>query len=217
MARPVRTSHWATDAFRLPVTGSSTVAPSLGKKARSSNASGAPGAVRPDDAEVEVDEPRPHREHGLGGLEHDRDPARPVVGPLGGDDRGALDVQDRRDVRQELLLHRPRAEQWGCCKCQPVCCPRIGTSPASHSWTSAGIGGGRSGCFEPGVTRAERRVAGERQLQDGREDPDAVVGRGVRRRQDEGRLRQVRPAREPLHLLGGEALGVEHDGDGIPM
>jgi hypothetical protein len=44
-----------------------------------------------------------------------------------------------------------------------------------------------------------------------REDLDAVVGPGRRGRQEERRLRQVRPAREPQHLLVGETLAVEDD------
>src|SRR4051794_35684873 len=55
----------------------------------------------------------------------------------------------------------------------------------------------------------------ERQLAPRREDPDQVVGVRVHGRQHKGRLRQVRPAREPLHLLGLQPAAVEDDGDGI--
>ena len=58
-------------------------------------------------------------------------------------------------------------------------------------------------------------MPGERELGDGSEDAHPVVGVRIVRRQDEGRLREVRPVREPLHLLGVEIGGVEHDRDGV--
>jgi hypothetical protein len=54
-------------------------------------------------------------------------------------------------------------------------------------------------------------VARERELLGRREDAHAVVGARGGRREDERRLRQVRPVRETLHLLGGQAVAVEHD------
>jgi hypothetical protein len=72
-ARPVPISRCATEAFRLPVTGSSTVDPFLGKKARSSKAVSRPvGAA--DDAEVEIDEAGLERQHSLRTRQHHRDP-----------------------------------------------------------------------------------------------------------------------------------------------
>ena len=47
VARPVRRSHPASDALRLPVTGSSTRAPSFGKNARTSKAAGEPWGYGP--------------------------------------------------------------------------------------------------------------------------------------------------------------------------
>src|SRR5262249_41725151 len=49
-------------------------------------------------------------------------------------------------------------------------------------------------------------------LGDRGEDAHAVVGVRFARRQDEGRLREVRPVRDPLHVVGGEPVTVEHDG-----
>lgn len=46
-ARPVSISHPASDALRLPVTGSSTVAPSFGKNARTSYAQSDPSGWAP--------------------------------------------------------------------------------------------------------------------------------------------------------------------------
>jgi len=54
-------------------------------------------------------------------------------------------------------------------------------------------------------------MAGEWQLGLGVEDPDAVVGRVIRRREQERRLRQVRPAGEALHLVRREPAAVQHD------
>ena len=58
-------------------------------------------------------------------------------------------------------------------------------------------------------------MAGERQLAAGREDAHPVVGAGVGRRQQEGRLAQVGPARERLHPRVVERVGVVDDGERI--
>ncbi len=73
----------------------------------------------------------------------------------------------------------------------------------------------RAAGFEPGVAGAESWVAGEGELGDGGEDADVVVGVRLGRWQDEGRLREVRPVGEALHLVGGEAGAVEDDGDRV--
>jgi hypothetical protein len=59
-------------------------------------------------------------------------------------------------------------------------------------------------------------MPGEGQLLDRGEDPDPVVRAGVGGRQHEGGLGQVHPVRELLHLLGAQALTVEHDGQRVP-
>src|ERR1700729_3784238 len=80
-ARPVASSHCASEALRLPVTGSSSMAPSFGENARTSNAAGPPGG-----AEVEVGHAGPDREHGVGAGQQHGDPAGSVVRPLQVDD-----------------------------------------------------------------------------------------------------------------------------------
>jgi hypothetical protein len=58
-------------------------------------------------------------------------------------------------------------------------------------------------------------VPGERQLRAGCEDPHPVVGVCRRRRHHERRLGQVHPPGDALHLLGGQTVAVEHDGDRV--
>jgi hypothetical protein len=60
-------------------------------------------------------------------------------------------------------------------------------------------------------------MPGERQLAGGRKDPQPVVRFTRPRRQHERRLGQVRPAREQLHLRIAQAVGTEHDRDGIAI
>jgi hypothetical protein len=62
------------------------------------------------------------------------------------------------------------------------------------------------------MARPKRGVAGERKLGNWREDAHPIVRLGVARGQHEGRLGQVRPARESLHLVGAQPLAVEDDG-----
>ena len=62
---------------------------------------------------------------------------------------------------------------------------------------------------------ADRRVTRERQLVPRREDAHAVVGAGGRRRCHEGRLGEVRLARDRLHLVRAECAGFGHDRDGV--
>ena len=69
--------------------------------------------------------------------------------------------------------------------------------------------------LQPGVARAERRMAGEGQLAARREDPHPVVGAGLRRREDERRLGEVRPVGDAGELVVGEPVTVEHDGDRV--
>ena len=88
-------------------------------------------------------------------------------------------------------------------------------SPAWHSCTMAPGSAGRPpvssqawqvpsvGCPANGSSRGRR------------EDPDQVVGPARPRRQHERGLRQVRPAREQLHLLAAQAVGAEHDRDRV--
>src|SRR5579862_3572564 len=63
--------------------------------------------------------------------------------------------------------------------------------------------------------RAEDRVAGERELRGGREDPELDVTVPLRRI-DEGRLGEVDLARERLELLLGDLAGVGEDRELVP-
>ena len=58
-------------------------------------------------------------------------------------------------------------------------------------------------------------MAGEGHLGGGGEEADAGVGVGGGGRQDEGRLGEVHPPRDGLHLVAGQAIGVEDDDDRI--
>ena len=108
------------------------------------------------------------------------------------------------------------ARSGGAANARPAAVRRTGISPAAHSWTTTSSAAGDAAGLEPGVARPERRVAGEGQLPPGREDPHPVVGAGLRRREHERRLRQVRPVGDPLHRGVVEPVAVEHDGDRVP-
>jgi len=58
-------------------------------------------------------------------------------------------------------------------------------------------------------------MSGERQFLSRREDAHPIARLGVRRRQHEGRLRQIGPARHGLHVLRAETFGIEDNGDRI--
>ena len=63
--------------------------------------------------------------------------------------------------------------------------------------------------------RADVGMAGKGHFGLGREDADVRGMRGVFGRQHEGRLGVIELRRDRLHLRSGEALGIEHDGQGI--
>ena len=66
-----------------------------------------------------------------------------------------------------------------------------------------------------GDRRAERRVPGEGQLAHDRPDAVAVVGARLGRGLDEGRLRELRLAREGEHRRVVDAVGVVDDGEAV--
>ena len=200
VARPLPSSHCATDALRLPVTGSSTDAPSLGKNARSSNAVSDPAALRADHADVEIARVGADRQHGVGILEQHGDPARPVVRPRDVDDLRPVDAQHPRDALDVLVVDGAGADQRRRGEREPV----IG-APDRHQPGAALLHDHvvllrAPAGLEPRVAGAERRMPGERQLQHRREDPHAVVRGRVLGREHERRLGQVRPVREALEL-----------------
>ena len=63
--------------------------------------------------------------------------------------------------------------------------------------------------------RAERGVAGERELLSAREDPDPVVGAGILGGQEEGGFREVGPVGELLHGGRLQPLAIKNDGQRI--
>ena len=69
--------------------------------------------------------------------------------------------------------------------------------------------------LQPGVAGAERGMPGERQLPRRREDAYLVVGELVIGLKHERGLGQIRPVREPAHLLGREPVGAEHYGQRV--
>ena len=66
------------------------------------------------------------------------------------------------------------------------------------------------------MARSDRWMPSERQFTARGKDAYPVVGSWVGWRQNERRFREVRPVRKLRHLLVGNAIGVEHDGDGVP-
>ena len=125
------------------------------------------------------------------------------------------DVQRPRHPLGHRLLHRPAAHQRRRRERQPRISPPH-RDQAGLAFLHDGVRIGRDPAgLQPGVTGAQRGMSGERQLPRGREDPDQVVGPAGPGRQHERGLRQVRPAREQLHLLAGEPVGAEHDRDRV--
>jgi hypothetical protein len=60
------------------------------------------------------------------------------------------------------------------------------------------------------VAGTERRVAGEREFADGREDAHAVIRIRIGRGQQEGRIRKMGPAGEGGHPRVAQSLGGMH-------
>ncbi len=69
--------------------------------------------------------------------------------------------------------------------------------------------------LEPRVAGAKRRVAGEWQLARRSKDPHLVIGGRIGWRQDERRLRQVRPLRDRQHRVSVKPGSVEHHRDRV--
>ena len=122
--------------------------------------------------------------------------------------RDARQVRRRRPVRERVSRRCPEGEhaidaadgdEPGRALLHDPLADRAGRPPAaSQAWQVP-----RVGCPAKGSSP------------DLREDAHRVVGRRIGRRQQEGRLGQVGPAREALHLLGGQARCVVHDRDRV--
>jgi hypothetical protein len=171
--------------------------------------------VRPRHPDVEIGQARPQRQHRVGTFQQHAHPARAVVHPLRVDHLGSGDAERGHDPLQRPLVHRPRTQQRRRRERQRAVDPPQFDQARVALLDDHVRAPGSTACGQPGVTGTERRVTGERKLTAGREDPDPVVGAGGFRRDDERGLGQVRPARELLHLLGGQALSVEDDSNRI--
>src|ERR1035441_1713725 len=171
--------------------------------------------VRPGHADVHVDRARPDREDRIRAGQQDGHPARAVVRPLDVHDVGPGQVQRAGHVIGDRVLDRAAAPQRrGCEREARLGLPDRDQPGAAFLHGLPGPGRAAAG-FQPGVAGAQGGMSGERQLRGGGEDPDPVVRLACPRRQHERRLRQVRPAREQLHLLIAQAVGAQHDGDGV--
>ena len=107
-SRPVPSSHCASEAFKLPVTGSSTVAPSFTKNAADLDRRRCAVGIRPDDAEAQFRRASAgHGEDGVGVPQQHRDPARTVVHPRGIDDVVATELEQFGDLLDHRLVDRP--------------------------------------------------------------------------------------------------------------
>ena len=209
-------SHCARLALRLPVTGSSAM-PIGAAKARTSNAHvGARAAARrprrPSRRALQRRVSGSSASTASARSSSSAEPARAVVEPARGE-HGARDAERRAHRGEQRRLDRSLASGGAANASRSPSC-RIVTSPTAHCCTTRRASR-HAAARQPGVAAAERRMAGERQLAARREDAHAVVGLGVGGRQQEGRLRQVGPAREGLHLRVVEAVGVVHHGERI--
>ena len=174
--------------------------------------------VGADDADVQAHRGRPvglDREHLLGRVQQHADPARAVVDPLevDGPARGRR-ARPGRSARGPPAETAPERRNGGPAKASRSPRPQPDQArPALLHQLALGVR--HSPGLEPGVRRADRRVAGERQLGARREDPQPVVRLVGGGRQQEGRLGEVGPAREPCHLLVPDAVRVVHDRDRV--
>ena len=159
-------SHWPNEALRLPVTGSSTSVPSLGKNARTSSAARRARRVEGDEADVQVDGAGSHGEHGLG-----RSSSRRAIhpGPLSTHSAATHGAGSRPSGRGDRDHDRvstgPERTQRRRGEGQPAVDPADPDQPGRallHARRRPSLG--CAAVLEPGVARAERRVAGERQL-----------------------------------------------------
>ena len=173
--RPVSSSQPASDALRLPVTGSSTAAAAPG---RTRAPRGSPSARRRrrrrrrgrESAGLE-------RQHRARASEQHAEPARAVVDPRRVDDAVAPSAEARQRLRR---ARRPRPGPERHQRRGGEREPAVGP-PDRRSARRRTPGDRRARAPpapRPGVAGPERRVPGERQLAVGGEDPHAVVGLG---------------------------------------
>ena len=174
-------------------------------------ASGDPGGVAAEQADLQVRRGWPDREHRLGAGQLHGDPAGAVVRPLG--------VHELLTARRRARPRPPAGSTRRPGRCAASSAPgRPGLRGAPERYQAGWAflhdhvaPGGRAARLQPGVRGAEGRVPGERKLLHRGEDPHPVVRPLVGRRQQERGLRQVGPAGEQPHLLVGEPVRPVHD------
>ena len=165
VARPVSSSHPATDAFNDPVTGSSTVEPSFGEERPQLPVL---RPARPDDAEVEVDEAGLERQHRVRARAA-APPSTPArcrptarrrssVARDPQDVGGVLDVGlvDRAGADQRRRGEREHARRRAPARARrrtPAARPRPSASPpaSSHAWQVPSVGWPANGSSWLGV------------------------------------------------------------------
>jgi hypothetical protein len=150
--------------------------------------------------------------------QHQRAPAGAVVDPLVAQHVAARHAQRGGHALHLGFLQRPAAAQRRRGEGQPLR-PR-GVAPHPHQAHAALLHDDarrarHAAGFQPGPAAAQRGVTRERQLAAGGEDAHPVVRPGLRGRQQEGRLRQVGPARQRGHPRVVETGGVVHDGQRV--
>lgn len=142
MTWPEPSSHCAREAFRLPVTGSSAVLPSLTKKARTSNASAEPGGYGPAT-------PRSNPQSGWARSSTACALASSTATQPGPLSAHCAPVMSSRPIRKIAAISAisasstgPPRSNGGAAKASRPPVWRTGTRPAAHSWTmTPGVAG----------------------------------------------------------------------------
>ena len=112
LSRPDPSSHWASEALRLP--GHRVLDGGAVLREEGPHLDGAccdPAGCGPTTPRSKSIGAGFSGEHRLGAGEQHRDPAGAVVDPLGGDDVGAVDAQHRRDALDDVLVDRSRTHE----------------------------------------------------------------------------------------------------------
>ena len=192
------------------MTGSSTVAPSLGKKALTSSASPAcsgSGPTTPTSRSI-----GPGRSASTASALSSRTATQP--GPLSTHCASTMSSRSTARIAPRWVTKAsstgPERTSGGAAKARPPSVRRTRTSPASHSCTTGSSPAPRRRRLQPRVAGAECRIPGERQLGYRREDSHSIVGFGGSGLEYECGLGKVRPTCKALHFLGGEAVSVQN-------
>lgn len=174
--------------------------------------------VRADHANLEVthrDDVRLYGQHFLRRAEQHPDPFRTINQPRGVPQRIQWKPQTGRELCTNVVPYGTKPGQWRCSEGQAT-----GVVLHLHQTRAALLNQdafslGHSPCLEPGMRRTQCGVAREGKFLAAREDPHFVVRLRMRRRQEEGGLRQVGPVGEVLHTLRTEAFGIDDDGERV--